>query len=163
MVKHNAIQTGDLLVWSKSSRKKCFPFDYMKVVRLFTLSNYGHVSVAWVENSNVLHVEAVQPRIQKTVLPPSEGLYIIPMGLNLSGKDMSEFFSDKIGLPYGILDAFRAWAGWTLRDEEKWQCAELALEFYRAIGIDLPDALTPSELVRTIMRELDKPLLKLNR
>ena len=155
------LKTGDLLVWGKAPVQRK-TLNYLDIVRVATTSNFGHVSVVWDEGPKPSHVEAVKPVIVKRKIMKSNGLYVIPMGLSISDKEMSEFFWDKLGLKYGTLDAFRAWIGITLKDENKWQCAELSLAFYRHFGLKLSDAFTPRELVRTIMEGCNKPLIKLN-
>ena len=162
MADFNSLQSGDLLVWSWSAKRSKTKIDYLDIVRLLTISDFGHVSVVWNENGTMQHVEAVQPKIHKSYVPLTNGLYVIPMGLQLANADMESFFGDKIGLPYSLMDAFRGWVGFTLKDENKWQCAELTLEFYRAMGLNISGGYTPSRLIRRIMNELDKPLLKLN-
>lgn len=161
MASFSDLKSGDLLVWSKSSRKGVGNFNYLKLVRFLTISEFGHVSVIWKQKDRIDHVEAVTPSIQKVKVPLVEGLYVIPMNLDVSDKDMGAFFNDKLGLPYGVADAFRGWLGLTAKNDLKWQCAELSLEFYRSLGMDIPDAFTPSELIQTLMHNYQKPLLKL--
>lgn len=154
------LKTGDLLVWGKAPIQRK-ALNYLDIVRVATTSNFGHVSVVWDEGPELSHVEAVKPVIVKRKIMKSNGLYVIQMGLNISDKEMVEFHRDKLGLKYGTLDAFRAWLGITLKDENKWQCAELCLEFYRSLGLDIPNAFTPTDLVTTVMDVTGKPLHKL--
>lgn len=160
MVSKRSLETGDLLVWGTTADSKGKKFNYLNLVRLLTISNFGHVSIVIKENNQLSHVEAVQPFIRLIPIFPSNELYVIPMGLGDRHEDIKDFFREKIGLPYSTMDAIRAWLGITLKDEDKWQCAELCLELYRSLSLDIPNAFTPNDLVKTIMRELEKPLLK---
>ena len=58
------------------------------------------------------------------------------------------------------MDAIRAWLGLVLADENKWQCAELCLWFFRSLGFELSDAYTPKELVYELMTKYNMPLYK---
>lgn len=155
------LKTGDLLVWENPSISKGV-WSWMKFIRLFTLSNFGHVSVVVNGGENAFHIEASYPVIRFAPIPENATIYVVPMELGITPSEAMKFFKDKIGLRYGILDALRAWIGLTLKDEDKWQCAELSLAFYRHFGLKLSDAFTPRELVRTIMEGCNKPLIKLN-
>lgn len=157
----NNLKTGDLLVWESPSISKGF-WSWLKLIRLFTISNFGHVSVVVTGGENPFHVEASHPVIRAVPIPENAIIYVVPMELNITPSEAMKFFKDKIGLRYGVLDALRAWVGLTLKDEDKWQCAELCLAFYRHFGLKLSDAFTPRELVRTIMEVHNKPLIKLN-
>ena len=102
------------------------------------------------------------PSTQMVPVPTDAELFTIQMGLDLDDEMMKSFFDGVIGLPYSLTDAIRGLFGWTVESDDKWQCAEQCLEFYRSMGVKLKDAHTPSRLVREIMASTGKPLIKLN-
>lgn len=161
MVPFKDLRNGDLLVWEDPPENSS-KVSFSKFVRLLTISNFGHVSVVVVNKDFFGHIEATIPVIHISEIPKTGTAYVIPMGLDLSFDDVMVFFKDKLGLKYGFGDAIRAWFGFTLKDENKWQCAELCLFFYRSLGLVIPDAFTPKDLVRELMFTLKKPLARLD-
>lgn len=59
-----------------------------------------------------------------------------------------QWFVDKIGKPYSVMDALRAYLGIALSNDDKWQCAELVQDFYKNCGIDLAGKPTPTRMIR---------------
>ena len=147
------------MVWTSFDGKR--KLSYSTLVQLATTSEVGHLSIVWRKPKEILHVEARQPVIHCVPFENTSGLYVIPMGLHLSEKEMKRFFDDKIGLGYGYLDALRGYLGIVAKDDNKWQCAELVVAFYAAFGIHLDVKLTPTRVVHEIMTISAKPLLKL--
>lgn len=141
------IKTGDLLAWSQSPGGH--ESIWIKIVRLFTMSDYGHLSVAWKRgNGKLYHVEAVIPRIRITEVPVNQSFWLIPMSELIDAPVDMSFFDDKIGMKYGILDALRGYFGRVTKRDDKWQCAELTAEYYLNQGIELkPRSMTPSRVV----------------
>lgn len=74
------------------------------------------------------------------------------MNLNLGDAEMRQFFHDKLGLSYSFRDAFMGYVGMVPTEDDRWQCAELSLEFLRSRGLVIPDAYTPSRLMRRALR-----------
>lgn len=149
MEKRQAIQSGDLLVWKKS--KKSFMSSLtLEIIRLATRSNFAHVAVAWVMDGRLFAVEATQPCVRLTVIKDSDEFYHLGMGVSWS-QDSEEYLIDKIGLKYSVIDAVRAFLGICVSNDRRYQCAELAHEFYEKHDIALGDAFTPSELVDAIL------------
>lgn len=154
------LQNGDLLIWRKAnfSNKSS---NYLKLVRLLTSSDFGHVSTVWRKDGEPFHVEAVMPKIRHSFIPLFDELYVIPLNLNASDEVMREFFQDKIGLDYSFFDAICGLLGWTLKDKNRYQCAELKNEFLRYMGLDVGKAYTPNNLVMAVLEQTGLPLLKL--
>lgn len=154
------IQTGDLLAWSSlGAGKSNF---LLNLVRIMTMSDYGHVSVAWVRDGELYHVEATMPKIRVAKILPSDRFYTVPMTPRGSGGLDMSFFSDKIGMRYSVKDALRAFFGIAVEQDESYQCAELTNEFYKSRGIDLGDAFTPMRVVNAAL-DLDcARLIKVN-
>ena len=158
MVQLKDLKNGDLLVWEKALDTT--KFNYLKLVRLATYSNFGHVTVVWKKPGGLFQVDASKPVISLEKVKNFPGLFVIPTGSFVSDEEMKSFFDDKIGLEYGTMDAIRAWLGLVLADENKWQCAELCLWFFRSLGFELSDAYTPKELVYELMTKYNMPLYK---
>lgn len=139
------IKTGDLLAWSASPSGEDI---WIKLVRLLTMSNFGHVSVAWVIDGRLFHVEAVIPKIQIKEIPKDSQFYYVPMPLSRSsGADMT-FFNDKVGMRYSFMDALRAFLGLTTKSDDHWQCAELVHAYYESKGVTLnARSMTPTNIV----------------
>lgn len=158
MVQLKDLKSGDLLVWEKALDTT--KFNYLKLVRLATYSNFGHVTVVWRKPEGLYQVDASKPVISLEKVKNFPGLFVVPIEAAISDEEMQNFFSDKIGLEYGTMDAIRAWLGLVLSDEDKWQCAELCLWFFRSLGFNLSDAYTPKELVYELMTKYNLPLYK---
>lgn len=156
------IKTGDLLAWSDYSKEHST--FWLKAIRLMTMSEFGHVSVAWKQGDQLFHVEAVMPYIRVKPVPDNESFFYIPMSKYLKAEPhMSSFFSDKIGQPYGIMDAVKAYFGIATATDNHWQCAELANAFYAEYGVDLGSkAMTPSRVIYAALDECGASLMRIN-
>lgn len=153
------INTGDLLAWGHSPGNH--ETLWIKIIRFLTMSEFGHVSVAWRIDGELHHVEAVIPSIRVSKIDESSGFYVVGLSKHLQKDPDMNFFSDKIGKGYGFIDAVRAYLGLTTKDDNKWQCAELAKEFYDSQGLQLnPESLTPANLMRAAMEVADLSALK---
>jgi len=145
MSKRSDIASGDLLVWKKSKFSKTSNF-YLNLIRFFTRSEYAHVGVAWRIDGRLFVVEASQPVVR--IVPVKEADEFYHISMDIAWTEFSEnWLLDKVGLKYSILDAVRAYLGKTIEDDRRYQCAELANEFYKLHGINLSYAFTPSLLV----------------
>jgi len=155
------VQTGDLIAWSGVTKDKSSL--WLNLVRLGTMSNYGHVSVAWRIGPELYHYEATMPRIRVTKITDQAQFYFLPISKYLSKPADQSFFADKIGLRYSLLDAFRAYLGLTVHDDHRYQCAELSKQFYSSQGLEVhPKRLTPSGLIDAFMNEFDLPLMQVS-
>lgn len=155
------LKNGDLLGWRHVHVKNKGEF-FLNVVRIATFSDFGHVSIVWNKDGVPQHVEATQPKIIHRPIPKGEA-FVIPLGLDLSDADMHSFFHDKIGLKYSFRDALMGYLGKIPVEEDRYQCAELSLEFMRMFGCKVPDAYTPSRLMRRTMQHTAKPMYSLSR
>lgn len=145
------IKSGDLLVWKRSKFSKKSNF-YLNIIRFSTRSEYAHVAIAWRLEGRLFLVEATQPILRITPVRTADEFYHVPMSVNWDSISES-WLLDKVGLKYSILDAVRAYLGKTIEDDNRYQCAELAHEFYETHGIDLGDAYTPSALVSAALEK----------
>lgn len=153
------VKTGDILVWDGDSVTGGSSI-YLKLVRLLTMSDYGHVSIAWRDASSgqLFHVEATQPYIRRVLIPDNESFYCIRTDRDVSDASMVDFFHDKIGTKYSFLDAVYAYLGKRPKADNRWQCVELANYFCKHIGIDVPDVYIPNEFVQALMLTTGNPL-----
>lgn len=155
------IQSGDLLVWDGTGQGKSS--IYLQIVRFLTVSDYGHVSVAWRQPDGMLtHVEATQPSIRVSEVLPTDSFYCVPLQLGLSNERMDSFFKDKIGLKYSFRDAAYAYLGLTPRKDDRWQCVELANAFFRTQGLSIGEVYVPGEFVHKLMAATNTPLVWFN-
>lgn len=156
------IQSGDLLVWDGQGGGKSNL--YLRIVRLLTVSDYGHVSIAWRSPDGVLqHVEATQPSIRLAPVTAKDNFYCVPLQLDLTQEQMQNFFKDKLGLPYSFRDAVYAYLGMVPKKDDRWQCVELANEFLKSVGCNMGDVYIPNDFVHKLMAITNSPLVWFNR
>lgn len=142
------IKTGDLLAWSTHRAKGLHLFTN-KLIRLFTMSEYCHVGIAWVIGDRIFIIEAVQPVVR--IYPLSNEIPFYHIGMNLSVTDDSiNYLLSRVGESYSVWQAIRAYFGKPKADKQ-WQCAELVNSFYKRLGISLRNSWTPSTLIDAIL------------
>lgn len=153
------VSTGDILIWTGENTSGDSDV-YLKLVRFMTMSDYGHVSIAWrtPDASELHHVEATQPTIRRVVVPTDASFYCIKTDKTVSDTKMDEFFYDKIGTKYSFLDAIYAYLGFRPKADDRWQCVELANYFCKYIGVNVPDVFIPNEFVQALMQTTGNPL-----
>lgn len=144
------IREGDLLIWGSNDSSWLSSF-FLYIVRLFTMSNYAHVSVAVDMFGKIGTVEATLPEVRAVRLRDCDEFYVIPMGVEMTAE-LRELLISKLGMKYGLLDAIRAYLGMKNLDKTRYQCAELTHEFYEAAGIVLGDKLTPNAIVQEALK-----------
>ena len=146
------MRSGDLIAWDKS-RGGLLSKLTIFIIRLFTGSRYGHVGVVWVKAGRVFVVEAAQPEIKITPVSSLKEFFHIPTRVRWR-KQYEEFLLSKVGLKYSIFDCIRAYLG-TLneKDNDRYQCAELACEFYKIANILKDNYFEPGCLVDAILEE----------
>lgn len=157
------IQTGDLLIW-RSDKVSLISDLSIRLVQFLTKSEWGHVGIAWRVTDGVKEelfvIEATIPRIQIMRVIPEHEVYHLPANLSWSqqGRD---FLLTKIGLRYSFLDAFRALMGWTVENDDRWQCAELVHAYYESEGLRLPPELKPKDIVKHLQRHTGAPIRRI--
>ena len=149
-VRFNDLRNGDLIVW-RNGIQKTGALSYLNVVRILTLSDFGHVSVVWNSNNDIKHIEAAMPKVVHTNLPLKANLYVVPIGREISNDAMSDFFTPQIGWKYSIRDATYGLLGFIPKEDNRVQCAEQATDFYKSLGMNLTNSYTPTKLVRRLM------------
>ena len=148
--KELTISSGDLIAWTNTDS------FYLKIVRLFTLSEYTHVGVAVVENGEIYVVEANRPKVEKNKLSVRTPIYHIPMDVDFT-KESSELLHSYIGKKYSVLQAALSYIGVYINDD-KWYCTELAYDFYDKLGFKFKKRLTPTKFVKQAITNYNKQL-----
>lgn len=144
------IQSGDLLAWKRDSHSIVSDLT-IRAIRKLTHAHYGHVGIAWRCHDGISDelfvIEAGIPKIRIARVLPDKDFDCVPMGVDWIPSAKS-FLVDKIGYPYGLLDAIRAYLGVQLEKDDSYQCAELAHYFYVETGLVLEHDFTPGGLVK---------------
>lgn len=147
------IRSGDLLAWSKYPYNGFSDF-LIKSIAFLTGSPFGHVGIAWsledVLDKELFVVEASLPKVQISRVTDDKYLYCIPARVEVSAE-VKKFLLSRIGLPYGIMDAFRPFIGKPAKKDDHYQCAELCHEFYSRSGIFLPREYRPGDVVMNLI------------
>lgn len=146
MTSRNNIRSGDMLIWANDEYSTKSDF-YLNLIRLATRSEFAHTATAWRLDGHLMIVEATQPVVRLNPVRDWDTFYHIPMGIEWDERS-EKFMLERTGCVYGFLDALRAYLGKTVKNDDRYQCAELCKEFYLLHGIDLGDVLTPSAIVR---------------
>ena len=144
----NNIQSGDLLIWS--SKEKTIGNLILILIRLFTLSEYSHVGIAWRVGEHLFVIEASMPEVRIVPLYKRRNFYHLPMNLTWSSEHSNRLLN-YVGCRYSIVEAVRGYLGQTNPRDDRWQCAELAVDFYKHAGIDFGLAFTPAKLVEAVI------------
>lgn len=145
------IQTGDLLAWD-SDRYTGWSKLVISFIRVMTLSEYGHVGVAFVDNGKVFVLEAVNPKVRIQPISAGTKLYVVSMNLR-STESLQRIMQGYLGCQYSIMDCIRAYLGLTTKRDDNWQCAELANDVYQQLGVELkPKRVTPSGMVHAALQ-----------
>lgn len=158
-INRSNIKTGDLLVWSNAPSGGF----WLKVVRLMTVSDFGHISIAWRIGNDLFHIEAAIPRIRVVKVPSNGSFYIIPMSRIITDPENIDSISEAIGKRYSIMDAIRGYLGIQVKSNDRWQCVELSDEYYTAKGISVDNRfLTPSRYVKRLLEKTGLGLYRVN-
>ncbi len=146
------MRSGDLIAWDKG-RGGWLSRLTVSIIRLLTGSRYGHVGIVWVRGGRVFVIEAAQPYVRITPVSSLKEFFHIPTKVRWL-KQYEEFLLSKVGLEYSLSDCLRAYFG-TLneKDNNRYQCAELACEFYKLANILKDDYFEPGCLVDAVIEE----------
>lgn len=150
------IRSGDLLIWSKDKSSSLSNF-YLSIIRFFTTSEYGHVGIALRIFGRLFVVEATSPYIRLVPVSLKDEFYHIPLKIKWS-IDYIDLLFEYLGCKYSIFDAVRGYLGVVLKKDNRWQCVELAIDFYKKIGIDFGNDYTPTGFVKNVLEISKKPI-----
>ena len=148
---HSEIKSGDLIAWTTIDS------FYLKVVRLFTFSEYTHVGVAIVEEDGSIYVvEANRPKVEKNRLDKRLPIYHIPMNVEMN-EEAVMLLESYIGKEYSVLQAALSYVNIYINDD-KWYCTELAYDFYNKLGFEFKQRLTPTKFIKQAVAKYGKSL-----
>lgn len=136
MTKLADLRTGDVLAWKHDHRSKLSNL-FIEAIRFVTGGNYGHVALVVVIFGIPFVIEASLPLVRISLVRPEEEVFYIPLPKRPDQTVLS-FFLDLVGLDYGIMDALRAAFGKVSKRDDKWQCAEMLIEYFKQMEYDLP-------------------------
>ena len=146
------IKSGDLLVWNKGAGNLLDTVSLF-LIKLFTLSEYVHVGIAWRVAGRLFVIEATMGGVRITPLSKRAEFFHLPMGIKWL-KSYDSFLLDKVGNSYSIMSVIKGYLGLYVNTKDaKWQCVELANSFYKYTGIDFNDIFTPAKLVTAILKD----------
>lgn len=144
------IRTGDLLAWCGGSWSSIHDIQVM-AIRVFDLTPYTHVGIAWVVAGRVFVIHAIGRGVSIEPLSKQGSFYWLPMNLDV-GEDALEPAFARIGEQYS---KWQAILGFLRRlkigTDRMWQCAEWVIWFYRQIGHPLVAEGTPSSVVHSAL------------
>lgn len=149
----DSVKSGDLLVWSRDERS-FISNHFLNLIRLLTVSEYAHTAPAWRMEDKLFVVEPTIPIVRINPVRSGETLYHISTNINFD-KRSEDWLLDKVGKTYSLLDCVNGYFGWTIDNDDRWQCAEMCKEFYLLHGIDLGDAYTPKKVVHNFLALTD--------
>ena len=144
-----SIQTGDVLVWKKDRLSKISNL-FLWGIRFFTMSQFAHVAVAVRIMDRVFIIEATQPFVRIFPLSNSDEFYHIPTHISEPSKESLTFLFDQVGKLYSLGDAIRGYLGYPLKDNDRWQCVELAKAFLNMNGFNVKGTIA-SDLVDELL------------
>ncbi len=156
------IQSGDLLAWKEDSNSTFSNFC-VKTVRTLTRARYGHVGIAWrchdTVDDELFVIEATIPKVRAARLTLTADFDCVPMGVEWDKKG-KDFLMSKLGKDYSPRDAIRALLGIRLKNDDDFQCVELAHFFYKEYGILLEHDFTPGCIVKAASHYRQRPVLR---
>lgn len=142
------IRSGDLLAFSHGDWKSINGIK-TNIVRLFTLSTYSHVAIAWVVGGRVFALEAVQPKLR--IFPLSKLGEFYHINTNAKWTHFTEEYAlSKIGIDYSQLAAIRAFFQ-PLENENVQECAAYVMEVLEKDGIFLGYMARPDTVVKAAL------------
>jgi hypothetical protein len=144
------IRSGDLLIWSKDEYS-VVSNSFLTLIRILTSSDYAHVGIAIRILGRLFVLEASMPRIRLALVSEKDEFYHMPMNVTWK-QECEDYLFSKIGLLYSLLDAARAYFGLTVKNNNRYQCAELCREFYiKCCGIVISENFKPKTLIKELL------------
>lgn len=139
------IRSGDLLAFSHGDWKTLNGIK-VNLVRMFTMSTYSHVGIAWVVAGRVFILEAVKPKVRIYPLSLSGDFAWIPLDTPWT-PETEQYAMERVGADYSELQAIRAF--WEpLQAGDVSECAAYVREVLKRDGIDLGSMSRPDMVVK---------------
>jgi hypothetical protein len=139
------IRSGDLIAFSHGGWSSWSSFKTM-LVRMFTLSTYSHVAVAWVVAGRVFILEAVKPKTRIFPLSLEGDFYHLPLGAPWK-PETEEFALQRIGVDYSEVNAVRAYFK-PLEAGNVSECSAYVREVMLVDGIRLGELARPDAVIK---------------
>jgi len=155
----NQIKSGDLIIWSTNKVTK-FEHVISIIIRMFTMSEYNHVGIAWKPTNDVsLVFEAITPKVVLTPLEREIPFYHIPMNIEFTEAHRN-FLLSKLGTRYSHLQAIKAYYS-KAKHAEYTICTDLIMQFYNFANRPIEvDNYRPSEIVRGVLKAENTSITK---
>lgn len=150
------VSSGDLLVWSSDLNRSFFSLS--NIVRIFTVSDFCHVGIALKNEKGLFVVEADIPEVKLRQVKDYSNCYCVPMNIRWSDKThnlLLENLKEEYSISQAILSPWKK----PFKDD-KWQCVEFVINFYKKNQIDINCVYTPSSLVKEILNLPNSYLFK---
>jgi len=147
------IKSGDLLAFSHATPWYRSWYDFkVALVRMFTMSEYSHVAIAWCVGERVFVLEAVKPEVRNFPLSKCGDFYWLPIPALKFETDGLPFALARMGEEYSESQAVQGFFHLP-SDDDKWQCAEYVRAIAMRSGFDLGPVATPTAIVRFAMQQ----------
>jgi len=149
MSKLSDLRTGDVLAWKRDKRSKMSNL-FIRVIRYFTGGEYGHVGIVIRLAGWAFVLEASLPLVRLSLVRPMEEIWHIPLPRRPDESVIAQYIN-LVGLNYSIIDALRAVFGKVSKKDDKWQCAEVIIEYCKSMDYHLPECdYTPDAVVKAL-------------
>lgn len=146
-----SIKSGDLLAFSHAAPFYRSWYDCkVALVRMFTMSEYSHVAIAWRVGERVFVLEAVMPQVRNFPLSKCGDFYWLPIPAPKFDSEGLPFALACMGEEYSQSQAMQGFFHLPSEDD-KWQCAEYVRAVALRSGFDLGPKATPTAVVRYAM------------
>lgn len=117
------IKTLDVLAWAEGGKWDSWRNIQLNLIRMFTMSEYNHVGLAYVTDGRVFVIESVVPDIRIYPLSKELPCYLVKTDFNFS-PDIVEYMLSKVGLKYSKWEALKAFFTTDTNNPDAWQCAK---------------------------------------
>ncbi len=143
------IRSGDVIALSHNAWASWYDLQIM-AVRLFRMSEYTHVGIAWVVGGRVFILHAIGAGVSIAPLSHELPFYWIPV--DRWTRDAESWALSTIGQRYSKWQAILAGLGLLKGGEDSlWECAEWASALLGRLGLPVSGALTPDGLVKRLL------------
>lgn len=159
MATREDIQSGDLLAW-KTDTRSGLSRAFLKVIRWVTRKKLAHTGIALRMNGELFVLEATMPFVRLLPIRDDETFYWVKTDVTLN-QDSWNFAMEVIGLLYSLRDSIASIFGWTVEDNDIWQCVEICQEMLLLSGLTVDSRLIPGEFVDEVSRLTGNPIVKI--
>lgn len=155
------VKTGDILAFT-GPRVGTRTHFFAYLVRLFTMSEYSHVGIAYKVGERLYLLEAQVPEVRITPMGDKGGYYLLPMNVKVNDNVIDSLLN-KVGEEYSIVEAIRSYFGFNDFEDSKWICTEYVKYYLDMVDVQLGIVKTPSDIVKSLMDQYGKSLVFINK